>query len=105
MTLRKNIAFSVLDLAPVTEGSTPAEALRNSLDLAQHAEEFGYGRFWVAEHHNMAGIASAVRKSNPQSHMQTWPRLHFKAHPQSGQLSTRYTPCSGQATASAKSQN
>lgn len=60
MTLRKDIAFSVLDLAPVTEGSTPAEALRNSLDLARHVENFGYRRFWVAEHHNMINVASAA---------------------------------------------
>jgi luciferase family oxidoreductase group 1 len=53
-------AFSVLDLAPVVQGSTPADALRNSLDLAQHAERWGYRRYWVAEHHNMVGIASAA---------------------------------------------
>jgi luciferase family oxidoreductase group 1 len=53
-------AFSILDLAPVPEGSTPADALRNSLDLAQHAELWGYRRFWLAEHHNMVGIASAA---------------------------------------------
>jgi len=52
--------FSILDLSPVTQGSTPAEALRNSLDLARHAETMGYRRFWVAEHHNMVGIASAA---------------------------------------------
>ena len=45
--------FSILDLSPVTLGSTPADALRNSLDLARHAEEWGYRRYWVAEHHNM----------------------------------------------------
>src|SRR6187431_3058982 len=53
-------AFSVLDLAPITQGSTAAVAFRNSLDLAQHAERWGYRRFWVAEHHNMPGIASAA---------------------------------------------
>jgi luciferase family oxidoreductase group 1 len=52
--------FSVLDLAPVREGGTVAEALHNSLDLAQHVERWGYTRFWVAEHHNMPGIASAA---------------------------------------------
>lgn len=52
--------LSVLDLAPVTQGSTPADALNNSLDLAQHAERLGYQRYWVAEHHNMRGIASAA---------------------------------------------
>jgi luciferase family oxidoreductase group 1 len=51
---------SVLDLAFVPQGSTPADALRNSLDLAQHAERWGYQRYWLAEHHNMAGIASAA---------------------------------------------
>jgi luciferase family oxidoreductase group 1 len=52
--------FSVLDLAHVPEGSTPSDALRNSLDLAQQAERLGYNRFWLAEHHNMVGIASAA---------------------------------------------
>jgi len=52
--------FSVLDLAPVPEGFTPADALRNTLDLAQHAEVWGYNRFWLAEHHNIVGIASAA---------------------------------------------
>ena len=52
--------FSVLDLSPITEGSDAAAALRNSLDLAQHAERLGYHRFWIAEHHNMPGIASAA---------------------------------------------
>ncbi|HWK44721.1 MAG TPA: LLM class flavin-dependent oxidoreductase [Stellaceae bacterium] len=53
-------ALSILDLAPVPQGATPAEALRRSLDLAQHAERWGYRRFWLAEHHNMIGIASAA---------------------------------------------
>jgi len=52
--------LSILDLAFVPEGSTPADALRNTLDLAQHAERWGYHRFWLAEHHNMIGIASAA---------------------------------------------
>src|SRR6188474_2506120 len=52
--------ISILDLAFVAEGATPADALRNSLDLAQHAERWGYHRFWLAEHHNMIGIASAA---------------------------------------------
>jgi luciferase family oxidoreductase group 1 len=52
--------YSILDLAFIAEGATPAEALRNSLDLAQHAERWGYLRFWLAEHHNMTGIASAA---------------------------------------------
>ncbi len=53
-------ALSVLDLAPVPQGSTPADALHNALDLAQHAERWGYRRYWLAEHHNMIGIASAA---------------------------------------------
>jgi luciferase family oxidoreductase group 1 len=52
--------FSVLDLSPVGEGSTAAEALANSVDLARHAETWGYRRIWFAEHHNMPGIASAA---------------------------------------------
>jgi luciferase family oxidoreductase group 1 len=52
--------FSVLDLAPVPAGSTPVDALKNTLDLAQHSERLGFHRFWLAEHHNMAGIASAA---------------------------------------------
>ena len=60
MTDRKQLAFSVLDLAPVAEGSTPADALRNSLELAQHTEQFGYSRYWVAEHHNIISVASAA---------------------------------------------
>jgi len=54
------IPFSVLDLAPVTEGSDAAQAFRNTLDLAQLAERLGYRRYWLAEHHNMPGIASAA---------------------------------------------
>ena len=52
--------FSILDLAPIPEGGTPADALHNSLRLAQQAEALGYRRFWLAEHHGMAGIASAA---------------------------------------------
>ncbi len=54
------IPFSVLDLAPVVEGGTAADAFRNSLDLARHTEVLGYKRYWLAEHHNMPGIASAA---------------------------------------------
>lgn len=54
------IPLSVLDLAPVPQGSTPADALRNARSLAQHAERLGYNRYWLAEHHNMVGIASAA---------------------------------------------
>ena len=54
------IPLSVLDLSPVPEGSDVGRALRNSMDLAQHAERLGYARYWMAEHHNMPGIASAA---------------------------------------------
>lgn len=54
------VPLSILDLVPVILGETPREALRKSLELAQHAEAFGYKRYWVAEHHNMTGIASAA---------------------------------------------
>ena len=54
------IPLSVLDLAPIPEGATAAQALANTLDLARHAERWGYRRFWLAEHHNMPGIASAA---------------------------------------------
>ncbi len=52
--------LSVLDLAYIGEGFAPADALANALDLAQHAESAGFARFWLAEHHNLAGIASAA---------------------------------------------
>jgi luciferase family oxidoreductase group 1 len=54
------VPVSILDLVPVILGETPREALRKSLELAQHAEAFGYKRYWVAEHHNMTAIASAA---------------------------------------------
>lgn len=54
------VKLSVLDLANIGEGFTPADALANALDLAQHAEAAGFERFWLAEHHNLAGIASAA---------------------------------------------
>src|SRR3982750_129310 len=54
------LPLSVLDLSPVTEGSDAARSLRNSADLARHAERLGYKRFWMAEHHSMPGIASAA---------------------------------------------
>ena len=53
-------AVSILDLAPIPQGSTAADALHNARDLAQHAERWGYNRYWLAEHHNMVGIASAA---------------------------------------------
>ncbi|MDP3672864.1 MAG: LLM class flavin-dependent oxidoreductase [Telluria sp.] len=54
------IPCSVLDLAPIAEGGDPAQSFRNTLDLAQHAERWGYQRYWLAEHHGMPGIASAA---------------------------------------------
>jgi luciferase family oxidoreductase group 1 len=52
--------FSVLDLAPIIAGGSAADAFHNTLDLAQHAERWGYRRYWLAEHHNMPGVASAA---------------------------------------------
>jgi len=54
------IPFSILDLSPITEGSDAAQSFRNTLDLAQHGERWGYHRYWLAEHHGMPGIASAA---------------------------------------------
>src|ERR1700691_2304342 len=58
--IRGMMPFSVLDLSPIVEGASVADALRNSLELARCAETLGYRRFWLAEHHNMPGIASAA---------------------------------------------
>jgi len=60
MSSFSKIPFSVLDLSPIKEGAKPADSLRDTLDLARHAEKLGYRRFWLAEHHNMTGIASAA---------------------------------------------
>jgi luciferase family oxidoreductase group 1 len=54
------VPLSVLDLSPIVEGRNASDALRNTLDLARHAERWGYRRYWLAEHHNMPGIASAA---------------------------------------------
>ena len=54
------IPYSLLDLAPVCEGSDTTQAFVHMRDLAQHAERWGYTRYWLAEHHNMPGIASAA---------------------------------------------
>jgi luciferase family oxidoreductase group 1 len=54
------VPFSILDLAPIVEGGSATQAFQNSLDLARHAERWGYHRYWLAEHHNMPGIASAA---------------------------------------------
>jgi len=60
MKPNSNVVLSVLDLAAVREGGTIAESFQNTLALAQHAEHWGYKRFWLAEHHNITGIASAA---------------------------------------------
>jgi luciferase family oxidoreductase group 1 len=57
---QQKIPYSVLDLATVIEGKIPADSFKNSLDLAQHTEQLGYRRFWLAEHHNMASVASSA---------------------------------------------
>src|SRR6266853_303992 len=54
------VPLSVLDLSPITEGGDAGQSLRNSLDLARHVEALGYRRYWMAEHHNLPGIASAA---------------------------------------------
>src|ERR1700676_5445042 len=54
------IQISVLDLSPITQGGTAAQSLKNTLDLARHAERWGYRRYWLAEHHNMPAVASAA---------------------------------------------
>ena len=58
--MNDSVPLSVLDLAPIVQGGSAAESFRNSLDLAQHAERWGYKRFWLAEHHNIPGVASAA---------------------------------------------
>src|SRR5471030_742232 len=60
MSEKYTVPLSVLDLAPVPQGSNPKQAFESSLELAQHAEKWGYQRYWLAEHHNMVGIASAA---------------------------------------------
>ena len=55
-----SIPYSVLDLCPVVEGGSAADTFRDTVDLARHAERWGYQRYWLAEHHNMPGIASAA---------------------------------------------
>jgi luciferase family oxidoreductase group 1 len=60
MTKTSAVGYSVLDLSPICAGSTAADSFRNSLDLAQHADRWNYTRYWLAEHHNIAGIASAA---------------------------------------------
>jgi luciferase family oxidoreductase group 1 len=55
-----SLPISILDLAPIVKGATAGDSFRNTLDLARHAEKWGYHRYWLAEHHNFAGIASAA---------------------------------------------
>ena len=57
------LVLSVLDQSPIAEGITGADALRNAVDLAQHAEELGYQRYWVAEHHGSPMLAGRAPKS------------------------------------------
>jgi luciferase family oxidoreductase group 1 len=60
MSSDRPVLYSVLDLSPIVAGGTAAQSFRNTLDLAQHAERWGYHRYWLAEHHNIGGIASAA---------------------------------------------
>lgn len=60
MSDKKPLRLSVLDLAPIPQGATARDAFHNSLALARQAEKLGYQRYWLAEHHNMTGIASAA---------------------------------------------
>ena len=60
MTVLSMLPLSVLDLAPIRDHGGAAQALHNSLELARHVERMGFSRFWVAEHHNMEGIASSA---------------------------------------------
>lgn len=58
--MKPSYPLSVLDLSPIVQGSTPAQSFRCSADIARHAEQWGYHRYWLAEHHGMPGIASAA---------------------------------------------
>jgi len=60
VALARSVPLSILDLSPIPSGGSAGTALRSSIDLARHAERWGYNRYWVAEHHNMPGIASSV---------------------------------------------
>ena len=55
-----DVSYSVLDLSPIKKESTARESFMNTVDLAQHVEKWGYKRYWMAEHHNMPGIASSA---------------------------------------------
>ncbi|WP_338665826.1 LLM class flavin-dependent oxidoreductase [Pararoseomonas sp. SCSIO 73927] len=73
------IPLSVLDLSPIPEGSDAGQALRNSAELARHAEALGYNRYWMAEHHNMPGIASAATAVSLAHVAQGTTRIRFGA--------------------------
>ena len=60
MVMMKSVRHSLLDLSPIVAGSNAAASFRNTLDLARHAERWGYHRYWLAEHHNIPGVASAA---------------------------------------------
>src|SRR3984957_13031784 len=60
MQPQRPLLCSVLDLSPIVRGGTPAASFRNTLDLARHAEGWGYRRYWLAEHHHIPGVASAA---------------------------------------------
>ncbi len=63
ITKKKNlsdISYSVLDLSPIKKGGTASDSFKNTVDLAKHVEKWGYRRYWMAEHHNMPGIASSA---------------------------------------------
>src|SRR3954453_7164552 len=60
MKFAEPVRFFVLDLSPICQGGSPGQSFRNTLDLAQHAERWGYHRYWLAEHHNIPGVASAA---------------------------------------------
>lgn len=58
--MNRTLSYSILDLATVVEGKTPADTFKRSVDLARHAEDWGYERYWFAEHHNMPSVASSA---------------------------------------------
>ena len=67
----QNVKLSMLDLVAVREGGTVADALKIALRTAQHAESLGFMRYWVAEHHNMSGIASSATSRGKSSSLST----------------------------------
>jgi len=81
--MKPAIPIFILDLAPILKGGTPAEAFRNTLDLARHAEKWGYRRYWLAEHRGMPGVASAATWCN---------RVGRKRLPQAAKTIDSYNP-------------